>query len=55
MIDMNRILDIAIAKNASDIHLIPENKPMLRITRSLVPIEGSKKLTEDDMADIYVE
>ena len=34
MIDMNKILDIAIAKDASDIHLIPDNKPMLRVSSS---------------------
>ena len=53
MIDMNKILDIAIEKDASDIHLVPGNKPMLRITRRLDPIEEFKELTEDDMTDIY--
>ena len=53
MIDMNKILDIAIEKDASDIHLIYENKPMLRIARRLEPVEGSEVLTEDDMMEIY--
>lgn len=53
MVDMNKILDIAIAKDASDVHLIPGNKPMLRIARRLVPIEVMKELTENDMTEIY--
>jgi len=53
MVDMNKILDIAIAKNASDIHLIPGNQPMLRIARRLEPVEGTKELKESDMDEIY--
>lgn len=53
MLDMNKILDIAIAKDASDVHLIPGNKPMLRIARSLIPIDEFKELSVDDMTDIY--
>ena len=53
MVDMNKILDIAIASDASDIHLIPGNKPMMRVARKLIAVEGSKELTEDDMTDIY--
>ena len=37
--DINKILDIAIEKDASDVHLISGNKPMLRIARDLIPIE----------------
>ena len=53
MIDMNKILDIAIAKDASDIHLVPGNPPMLRIARKLEPVEKTTELTEDDMMEIY--
>jgi len=53
MIDMNKILDIAIEKNASDIHLVFNNKPMLRIARRLEPVEDTEILTEEDMMDIY--
>ena len=53
MIDMNRVLDMAIEKGASDVHLIFENKPMLRIARKLVEIEDMEVLSEDDMAEIY--
>ena len=53
MIDMNKILDIAIAKDASDIHLIPGNPPMLRVSRKLIPVDGTSELTENDMMDIY--
>lgn len=53
MININKILDEAIEKDASDIHLIVENQPMLRIARALVPAEDTKVLTEQDMSDIY--
>ena len=53
MINMDRILDIAIEKDASDIHLIAENKPILRIMRQLKPIEEMDELTVDDMNQMY--
>ena len=53
MIDMNKILDIAIEKDASDIHLICGNKPMLRIHRQLLPIENMEVLKEEDMTEMY--
>ena len=53
MIDMDRICDQAIKKDASDIHLICGNKPMLRIMRDLVPIEGMDVLEVEDMNEMY--
>ena len=53
MIDMDKILDTAIKKDASDIHLICGNKPMLRIIRELVPIETMDVLVPDDMNEMY--
>ena len=53
MIDMDKVLDEAIEKDASDVHLICTNKPMLRISRELVPIEWAEELTPDDMNTIY--
>lgn len=53
MIDMNKIIDIAIEKDASDIHLICGNKPMLRIYRKLTPIDEMDELKEEDMAEMY--
>lgn len=51
--NMDKILDQAIERDASDVHLITGNKPMLRIARDLVPIEEMEPLTEDDMNDVY--
>ena len=51
--DFNKILDEAIAVDASDVHLIAGNKPMLRVTRDLVPVRGSKILTPEDMFELY--
>lgn len=53
MIDMDKILEMAIEKDASDVHLICDNKPMLRIVRDLVPIETMDVLTPDDMSEMY--
>lgn len=50
---LDKILDQAIEKDASDVHLICDNKPMLRITRDLVPVENSQILTPDDMLEVY--
>lgn len=53
MININKILDKAINEEASDIHFVHGNKPMMRIARNLVPVEGESILTERDMNDIY--
>ena len=53
MVNVNKILDEAIQKDASDVHLICGLKPMLRIYRELVEVSAGQKLTEDDMMEIY--
>ncbi len=53
MVHIEKIIDEAISKQASDIHLICGIKPMLRIIKALVPADGTEVLTEEDMADIY--
>ncbi len=51
--NLSEILDKAMEVDASDVHLICGNKPMLRVARDLLPVEGSEILTEDDMYEIY--
>lgn len=53
MVQIEDLIDIAVEKNASDIHLMSGIKPMLRIIRKLEPIEEYDALTEDDMYEIY--
>ena len=53
MVDINKIIEQAITKNATDIHLIAESKPMYRIGNSLVKMEGSVALKNEDMNEIY--
>ena len=53
MVHMDKILDEAIERGASDIHLICGLKPMLRILRDLVEVNSSDVLTEEDMSEIY--
>lgn len=53
MIDIDKIITTAKERDASDVHLIYNNKPILRIRRDLLEIEEYEPLNEDDMADIY--
>ena len=53
MVNMNKVLDEANEKGASDVHLICGLKPMLRIMRELIEAESSETLTEEDMSEIY--
>ena len=53
MVQIEDLIDIAVEKNASDIHLMSGITPMLRIIRKLEPIEEYDALTEDDMYEIY--
>ena len=51
--NVDKILDLAIEKDASDVHLISENKPILRIARDLVTIEEMDVITPEDMYEVY--
>ncbi len=53
MINIDKVLDIAIEEDASDIHLISGLKPIMRISRELKEIENEKKLEPSDMYEIY--
>lgn len=53
MIQIEKVLDYAIEKDASDIHFICGIKPMVRIIRKLEEVEDSEILTEEDMTEIY--
>ncbi len=44
---MDKLFDIAVSKEASDIHIVVGKPPLLRIAGDLVPIEGAKVLTSD--------
>ena len=51
--NLDNIIDIAMEKDASDIHLIAGNKPMLRIARDLIPIVDHEILKADDLYEVY--
>ena len=53
MINMNKILDIAIKEDASDVHLIHGLKPVLRIARELKEIETEDVLGESELYEAY--
>lgn len=52
MANINKIIDAAIKKGASDIHLIIGMKPILRISKDLILMEENE-LQENDMYEIY--
>ena len=53
MINIDKVLKLAQEQEASDIHLIYNLKPMLRISRELVEVEDCEPLTEEDLTEIY--
>ena len=53
MIDIEKILDTAKEKDASDVHLICGLKPMLRIRRDLIEYDCPEPLNADDMYEVY--
>lgn len=53
MVEIEKILDEAVKKEASDVHLICGLKPMLRIVKDLVEVPGTDILTEEDMTEVY--
>lgn len=53
MINIDKVLKIAKEKDASDVHLTFGLKPMLRISRELIPIEEIEELTGEDLNEIY--
>ena len=46
MFNINQILEQAVEKEASDVHLILESKPMCRVGNVLVKMEGAPVLKE---------
>lgn len=53
MINLNKILNEAINRDASDIHFVLGKKPILRIARHLEEIEEEQILQEEDMYEMY--
>ena len=53
MIQIEKVLDKAIDERASDVHLIYNIKPTLRINGTLVECSEMTVLTQDDMYEIY--
>ena len=51
--NIDKILNTAIERDASDVHLIAGIRPILRIKRDLVELENFDVILEDDMMDVY--
>ncbi|MDD4351571.1 MAG: ATPase, T2SS/T4P/T4SS family, partial [Candidatus Gracilibacteria bacterium] len=47
LVDLDQLLDLAIEKDASDIHFGAESKIYLRLSGKLVPVDGVGKLTHE--------
>ena len=53
MLNINKVLDIAIENDASDVHLIYNLKPIMRISRELKQIETEDILQEEELFEAY--
>jgi twitching motility protein PilT len=48
-----RLLDEAIARNASDLHLSTHSRPLIRVNGNLEPIKDHPMLTKDDLTEAF--
>lgn len=53
MLNINKVLDIAIEKDASDVHLIYGLKPILRVSRELKELEDEDVVEESELFEAY--
>jgi len=49
---MDRLFEISVAQGASDLHLVANKPPLLRIAGLLMPVEGSRELTGEVVRDL---
>lgn len=52
--NINQLLELTIARNASDLHLVVNYPPMLRINGELVSVPGNEKLNDNDLAGLVL-
>lgn len=53
MVNMNKVLEVAISSDASDVHLIKGLKPIMRVSRELKEMEEMDVLGETELYEIY--
>ena len=53
MINIDKVLDVAIENDASDVHLISGLKPIMRVARELKDVTGEKEIKDADMYEVY--
>lgn len=53
MLNINKVLDIAIEQDASDVHLIYGLKPIMRISRELKELEDEDIIEENELYEAY--
>ncbi len=53
--DIRELLELAVSKNASDLHITTGISPVLRIGGELVPLENWPSLTDSDTSDILAQ
>lgn len=49
---VNTLFEIAVAKGSSDIHLVVGRPPLLRISGELIPVDGAKSLTGQNVEEL---
>ncbi len=52
--NIQQLLEIAITRNASDLHIVVDYPPMLRVNGEMVPIMGTNKLTKEDTHNLVL-
>ncbi len=53
MLNINKVLDVAIEQDASDVHLIYGLKPIMRISRELKELENEDVIEENELYEAY--
>ncbi|MBU1127397.1 type IV pilus twitching motility protein PilT [Patescibacteria group bacterium] len=53
--EIKKLLEIACNKKASDLHLLPEVSPMIRINGELLPVVGGEPLTKEQVHELVLQ
>lgn len=52
--NLNQLLDITISQNASDLHLVVEFPPQIRVHGEMAPVAGSSILTKEEISGLIL-
>lgn len=52
--NIQQLLDLTVARNASDLHLVVGYPPMIRLHGELIPVVGSEELSDSDLGSLVL-